>query len=51
MKENKTTYELKIGGDIEDLKKALGEAKKVLEDLGDSNFASGIDKKMSSILG
>ena len=51
MKENKTVYELKIGGDIEDLKKVLNEAKKSLEGLGDSNFTAGIDKKLNSVLG
>jgi hypothetical protein len=51
MKENKTTYELQIGGDIESLKSALAEAKKALNGLGDSNFAGSIDKKMTSILG
>jgi hypothetical protein len=50
MTEKKTTYELRIGGNIEDLKKALGEAKKALDNLDGSNFSTGLDKKFGTIL-
>ena len=50
MAKNKTIYEIQIDAEISSLKQSLDQAKNALSSLGGSNFAAGMEKKITNIL-
>ena len=50
MAKNKTVYEIQIDAEISSLKQSLDQAKNALSSLGGSNFAAGMEKKITNIL-
>ena len=50
MTNHKTTYTLEINAEISALRNELENAKKAMKALDGSNFATGIEKKIGSML-